>query len=106
MSFCNDCNCEVKNINQHIKSIKHSKNTNQEIKEKKKYVYDNMKNYQKEYNEYRKEKGKQNILCTICNKYIKIYNFSHHKNTEKHKNKLDNQNNNNYEFNKVEILQN
>jgi hypothetical protein len=96
-------------MNQHIKSIKHCKNTNQEIKEKKKYVYDDMQNYQKEYNEYRKEKGKQNIWCETCNKYIKTYNLSHHKKTEKHKNKLNNQNNNNYDnynYEEVEILQN
>lgn len=106
MNFCNDCKCEVKNMNQHIKSDKHCKNTNQEVKNKKKYVYDNMKNYQKEYNEYRKERGKQTILCPSCEKHIKIYNFSHHNKTQKHLNKLNNNDHEPYNFNNVEILQN
>jgi hypothetical protein len=105
MSFCNDCKCEVKNMNQHIKSDKHCKNTNQFIINKKKYVYDDMKNYQKEYNEYRKERGKQTMLCPSCEKHIKIYNFSHHNKTQKHLNKLNNEHEP-YNFNNVEILQN
>jgi len=106
MIYCNDCKCEVKNMNQHIKSAKHCKNINQEIINKKKYVYDDMKDYQKQYNEYRKERGKNEILCPSCQKHIKIYNFSHHAKTQKHLNNLNGNEKQEYNFNNVEILQN
>ena len=80
--YCNKCDCEVKDFKKHEKSNKH--NDIKKDKIKKVYKYDHMKEYQKNYNNIRNEKGKEEVFCVTCNKNIKKYNLQHHNKTKKH----------------------
>lgn len=101
--FCDICNCEVINFYLHKKSNKHRLATNQEIIENPRNI-EYCRLNQKKYNESRNTNGKELINCETCNKMIKYYNMSHHRKTQKHINKL-NDNNQDFDYKEVDLIE-
>ena len=91
MTRCDICNKDYKNIYLHNKTEVHQKKAGViNIIKPKKYNYDNIKEYHKEYQKQHYQKIKEvKIKCDICDKMINKCNLSHHKQTKKHKIKSD-----------------
>jgi len=102
MVLCDICNVDVKNLNQHKISDKHTKKAGLEKEKKGQNIYD--KDYQSLFNEYRKEKGKNKVICNICNKMYTYQNLSHHKKTIKHLDKVRGDKIDPYNFEELKLI--